>query len=109
MMAAAGYDPADMVAFFDILANEQDRNPSKVEQFFSSHPAPANRAARINEEIALLTVKPIRPVGGFAEVKSELTRMRPAASMQQIAQGQSAPAPAPRSGRCRPLGARNQS
>jgi Zn-dependent protease with chaperone function len=98
MMAEAGYDPADMVDFFEILASEQKRNPSKVEQFFSSHPAPANRAARINDEIELLDVKPIRPIGGFAQVKSELGRMRPAASMQQIAQGQSAPAPAPRSG-----------
>jgi len=98
MMAEAGYDPADMVDFFEILANEQDRNPGKVAQFFSSHPAPTNRAARINEEIELLAVSPIRPVGGFTQVKSELGRMRPAASMQQIAQGQSAPAPAPRSG-----------
>jgi Zn-dependent protease with chaperone function len=98
MMAAAGYDPVDMVNFFDILANEQNRNPGKVEQFFSSHPAPANRAARINEEIALLTVNPSRPVGGFAQVQSELTRMRPAASMQQIAVAGSAPAPAPQSG-----------
>lgn len=98
MMAAAGYDPVDMVNFFNILANEQNRNPGKVEQFFSSHPAPANRAARINQEIALLAVKPAKPVGGFAQVKSELTSMRPAASMQQIAQGQSAPGPAERSG-----------
>ena len=98
MMAESGYDPADMVDFFEILADEQDRNPGKVAQFFSSHPAPANRAANINEEIELLDVNPIRPIGGFAQVKSELGRMRPAASMQQIAQGQSAPAPAPRSG-----------
>ncbi|RPI39184.1 MAG: hypothetical protein EHM59_22385, partial [Betaproteobacteria bacterium] len=98
MMAKAGYDPADMVDFFEILANEQNRNPSKVEQFFSSHPAPANRAARINEEIELVAVDPIRPIGGFAQVKAELGRMRPAASMQQIAQGQSAPTPAPRGG-----------
>jgi len=97
MMAAAGYDPADMADFFDILAAEQDRNPGKVEQFFSSHPAPANRAARIQEEIRLLAVNPTRPVGGFAQVKSELTRMRPAASMQQIAEGRT-PSPAPRSG-----------
>ena len=91
MMAKAGYDPADMVAFFDILARTQARDPGKVEQFFSSHPAPANRAARIDQEIALLQVKPIRPVGGFAQVKSELARMSPAASMQQVAQGQAAP------------------
>lgn len=103
MLAAAGYDPQDMVAFFEILANEQNRNPGKVEQFFSSHPAPANRAARIDEEIRLLTVEPKGPVGGFAQVKSELTRMRPAASMQQIAAGESAPAPAPRSGRDRSI------
>jgi len=98
MMAAAGYDPADMVDFFQILAAEQSRNPSKVQQFFSSHPAPADRAARIEEERALLTVQPLRAVGGFAQVKSDLGRMRPAASMQQIAQGQAASVPAPRSG-----------
>jgi beta-barrel assembly-enhancing protease len=97
MMAAAGYDPADMVDFFEILASEQKRNPSKVEQFFSSHPVPANRAARISDEIELLAVNPIRPIGGFAQVKAELGRMRPAASMQQIAQGQS-PTPTARGG-----------
>ncbi len=91
MMAKAGYDPADMVAFFDILARTQTRDPSKVEQFFSSHPAPADRAARINQEITMLKVQPIRPVGGFAQVKSELVRMSPAASMQQLAQGQTTP------------------
>jgi beta-barrel assembly-enhancing protease len=98
MMAEAGYDPADMVALFDILADMQGRDPGKVEQFFSSHPAPANRSARINEEITLLAVNPIRPIGGFAAVKSELSRMRPAPSMQQIAQGEGAPSTSPRSG-----------
>jgi Zn-dependent protease with chaperone function len=94
MLAAAGYDPRDMANFFAVLAREQNRNPGKVEQFFSSHPAPANRAARIDDEIRLLAVKPIRPVGGFAPTQAKLTRMRPAASLQQIAAGQSRPAPA---------------
>ncbi len=85
MMAAAGYDPADMVDFFAILAKEQGRNPGKVAQFFSSHPAPANRAARINGEIDQLRINVTRPIGGFAQVKAKLGRMRPAASMQQIA------------------------
>ena len=91
MMAAAGYDPADMVDFFVVLAQTQDREPGKVAQFFSSHPAPSNRSARINEEIALLRVNETQPVGGFAGVQSELSGMRPAPSMQQIADGQSAP------------------
>lgn len=90
MMAAAGYDPADMADFFAILAQTQDREPGKVAQFFSSHPAPSNRSARINEEIALVRVNETRPVGGFAEVQSELSGMRLAPSMQQIADGQNA-------------------
>jgi hypothetical protein len=96
MMAEAGYDPADMVDFFGILAEAQDHDPGKVEQFFSSHPAPTDRSARIDDEIALLTVKTIRPVGGFTKVHSELSRMRPAASMQQLAEGQTQPSRAPR-------------
>jgi predicted Zn-dependent protease len=97
MMAAAGYDPEDMADFFDILAATQDREPGKVAQFFSSHPAPSNRSARIDEEIALLRVNETRTVGGFDRARSELSGMRPALSMQQIADGQSSPADAPRS------------
>ncbi len=99
MLAAAGYDPADMVDFFAILARTEDREPGKVAQFFSSHPAPANRSARINEEIEQLRVNETAPVGGFAAVQSELAGMRPARSMQQIAEGQSAPSSAPRPAR----------
>jgi Zn-dependent protease with chaperone function len=99
MMAAAGYDPEDMADIFDILATTQDREPGKVAQFFSSHPAPSNRSARIDEEIALLRVNETRPVGKFAEVRSELARMRPAPSMQQIAAGQNAPSREPRTAR----------
>jgi Zn-dependent protease with chaperone function len=99
MMAAAGYEPEDMADFFDILAKTEDREPGKVAQFFSSHPAPSNRSARIDEEIAMLRVNETRPVGEFAEVQSELSRMRPAPSMQQIADGQNAPSRAPRPAR----------
>jgi beta-barrel assembly-enhancing protease len=99
MLAAAGYDPADMADFFDILAQTQDRDPGKVEQFFSSHPAPANRTARINEEIAMLHVNETRPVGGFAQAQSALARMRPAQSMQQIAAREPAASGSPRPAR----------
>jgi len=88
MLAKAGYDPVDMVDFFEILADKKARDPSKVEQFFSSHPLPANRAARINREMTMLTIRPTQTVGGFTQAKSELLAMRPAASMRQIAQGQ---------------------
>ena len=99
MLAEAGYDPADMVSFFEMLADERARNPGKVEQFFSSHPPLEDRTARINKEMRILTVSSIRPVGGFKQVQSELLGMRPAASMQQIVQGQGPTSPRePRSG-----------
>jgi len=88
MMAKAGYDPKDMVDFFEILRSQASRDPSKVEQFFSDHPAPKDRAARIRKEMKMLTIRPTQPVGGFQQARAELLGMPKAPSMQQIAQGQ---------------------
>jgi len=83
-LARAGYDPQDMVDFFETLRSLQSRNPSKVEQFFSSHPAPANRAARIRSEMKMLTIRPTAAVGGFSQARSTLAAMPAARSMQQL-------------------------
>jgi len=88
MLAKAGYDPMDMADFFEILRDKMDHDPGKVEQFFSDHPALENRTARVREETKLLKVSLTQPVGGIQQVKSELQRMSPATSMQQIVQGQ---------------------
>ena len=94
-LARAGYDPQDMVDFFETLRSMQSRNPSKVEQFFSSHPAPANRAARIRNEMKMLTIRPTSPVGGFQQARAELASMPAARSMQQlVAQGPTSEPPA---------------
>jgi Zn-dependent protease with chaperone function len=47
IMARAGYDPAAMATMFALLRSEQGRDPSKLEEFFSSHPSPADRESRI--------------------------------------------------------------
>jgi Zn-dependent protease with chaperone function len=86
MLAKSGYDPMDMVAFFQVLEGKKKREPSKVEQFFSSHPTPGDRAARVKEETRMLKIQVTQPVGGFPQVKSRLRSMAPARSMQQIAQ-----------------------
>ena len=85
-MARAGYDPKDMVDFFEMLRSKQARDPGKVAQFFSSHPAPKNRATRIRNETRLLTVATTQPVGGLRKAQSALKGMPPAQSSQQIAQ-----------------------
>jgi Zn-dependent protease with chaperone function len=85
-MARAGYDPKDMVDFFEMLRTTQARDPGKVEQFFSSHPAPKDRASRIRNETRSLTVRTTQPVGGLQKAQSTLKGMAPAQSSQQIAQ-----------------------
>jgi hypothetical protein len=85
MLAKAGYDPMDMVRFFKKLEDKRHREPSKVEQFFSDHPEPGDRAARVKEETKLLKVRPTEPVGDFQEVQASLKSMPPARTTQQIA------------------------
>jgi Zn-dependent protease with chaperone function len=85
-MARAGYDPKDMVDFFEMLRTTQARDPGKVEQFFSSHPAPKDRATRIRNEMRSLTIRTTQPVGDLRKAQSALRGMSPAQTSQQIAQ-----------------------
>jgi len=90
ILAKAGYDPMDMARFFEKLRKEGGSDPGKMEQFFSSHPAPADRAARVKKEISLLrSTQRSQPVGGFEQVKAALHRLPSAPSGQQLAQRQS--------------------
>lgn len=90
ILAKAGYDPMDMARFFEKLRKESGSDPGKMEQFFSSHPAPADRAARVKKEVGLLrSTQRSQPVGGFEQVKATLHTLPPAPSGQQLAQRQS--------------------
>jgi predicted Zn-dependent protease len=53
----AGYDPGGMAEFFRKLASLRSRQPSKVEQFFSSHPLTSERIASVEAEISRLPRK----------------------------------------------------
>ena len=75
MMAEAGYNPVEMANFFDLLQQQQRRNPSSVEQFFSSHPAPANRSAHIRGEAQQLGGRGGRQVGSLPSVQNRLRSM----------------------------------
>jgi len=75
MMAGAGYDPMAMASFFDLLAEQQRRNPGGVAQFFSSHPSAQNRSASIRAEAARLGRGRTTQVGGLQSVQARLDRM----------------------------------
>jgi hypothetical protein len=89
MMARAGYDPLEMATFFDLLRQQARHDPGRLEQFFSSHPAPADRAARIRHEAEMLGSSQRRTasVGGLEEIQSLLRGRGPAPSMGRLARG----------------------
>jgi beta-barrel assembly-enhancing protease len=75
MMAEAGYNAVEMANFFDLLQQQQRRNPSSVEQFFSSHPAPANRSQHIRTEARSLGGGSGQRVGSLPSVQNRLRGM----------------------------------
>jgi beta-barrel assembly-enhancing protease len=88
IMARAGYDPLAMASMFSLLKAQQGREPGKLAQFFSDHPSPVNREARVREEARLLGARrTTAPVGAIENVQADLRRMPRAASMAQIARG----------------------
>jgi Zn-dependent protease with chaperone function len=85
IMARAGYNPAAMADFFAKMRATQGRDPSKVEAFFSSHPASADREARIRTLAASLQPARATPVNGLASVQQSLGRLPAPGSAQQVA------------------------
>jgi len=83
ILARAGYNPADMVAFFRTLEKTDKR---KTTNFMASHPAPAQRIQRIEKEAALLRVgdNPTQSTASLDRVKSTLRGMPPARTTEQI-------------------------
>jgi beta-barrel assembly-enhancing protease len=87
IMARAGYDPNAMADFFALLREKGDQG--KVATFFSDHPAPADREAKIRQLAATLP-HPAKKIGGLKTIQAELTAMAPAPS-SQLAQAQRSP------------------
>lgn len=84
LMVRAGYDPNEMVRMFELLERQRKREPSKFEQWFSSHPIPEKRSERIRQEIALLKPRGelIQSTEAFDSIRARLRGM-PAAPKGQ--------------------------
>lgn len=85
ILAASGYQPADMVSFFDQLAKV---DKSKKTTWLSHHPAPPDRQARITKEAQMLRVNgsATQNTQQLAQIKQELRAHGSARSMGEIAQ-----------------------
>jgi predicted Zn-dependent protease len=80
IMRRAGWDARGMTELFEILRREQGRDPAALETFLSTHPAPQDRIAALQDEVA-------RSRGGtrdsrqFQTVKARLLRLTPPQQM----------------------------
>lgn len=81
IMRAGGWDPREMIAFMEILRQQQGRDPSSVEVFLSSHPGPAERSELLRSELKG-TSGGRRNSDRFQQVRTRLTRLKPAPSMR---------------------------
>ena len=80
ILRRAGWDGRGMVELFELLRRESARNPGSVEVFFSSHPSPQDRIARLQADVKR------RPGGTrdsrqFQQIKARLLRMPAPRSM----------------------------
>ena len=89
IMARAGYNPIEMATFFGYLAQQAGGDPSKFATFMSSHPAPANREARVRQEAGLLApVHLLASTGNLRTIQNQLGRLPAAPTTAQLAQYQ---------------------
>lgn len=83
IMARAGYDPRDLAKMFQTIESQGGGSSGG---FLSSHPSPANRHARINQEAQYLRVEnPIRDTRDFERIQARLRGMGNAPTMAEIA------------------------
>ena len=80
IMRRAGWDAREMIAFMELLRQQQGRDPGSVETFLSSHPAPGDRAALLRSSLKR-TSGGRRDSSEFQQIRSRLGRLPPARSM----------------------------
>ena len=73
-MRRAGYDPRGMVEFLRILRARQGRDGGSAANFFASHPAPAERIQRLEQQANRLAGGR-RTSSSFQQVQARLDRM----------------------------------
>jgi beta-barrel assembly-enhancing protease len=94
ILARSGYDPADMISFFQTLEKADKR---RTINFLTDHPAPERRIQRIEQEARLLHTTPqAADPQQLQQVKTALGTMPAARPMDQLAQIKEPPASAQR-------------
>ena len=81
-MARAGWDPHGMIELMQTIREQQRRDPSSVEVFFSNHPSPADRIAELNRVVSKQRAG-TRDTSAFQSIRVRLKKLPPARSMSR--------------------------
>jgi len=82
IMARAGWDAHGMIDLMQTIREQQRRDPSSVEVFFSNHPAPADRIAELNRVVSKRRTG-TRDSTAFQSIRAKLKKLPPARSMSR--------------------------
>jgi predicted Zn-dependent protease len=80
IMARAGWDPHGMIELMQTIREQERRDPSSVEVFFSNHPSPKDRVAVLSRVVPK-TRSGKRDSAEFQSLRARLKRLPPARSM----------------------------
>jgi predicted Zn-dependent protease len=78
LLVRSGISPQGLPSFFNVLLAEQQRQPSAVEQWFSTHPTTTDRVDATKSMIARVPSSQLRNLrtneSGYTSMKSRLSR-----------------------------------
>lgn len=77
ILRRAGWDAGGMLEFMRNLKARAGRDPSSVETFLSTHPAPAERVERLRSRLRRVPRGGRRDSAAFQSIRRTLARMRP--------------------------------
>jgi predicted Zn-dependent protease len=80
ILARAGWDPLGMIEVMQRIRELERRDPTTAEVFFSNHPSPQDRIARLQRSVPR-THKGLRDSARFQSVRARLAKLPPPRSM----------------------------
>jgi predicted Zn-dependent protease len=80
IMARAGWDPRGMIELMQTIREQEQRDPSSVEMFFSNHPSPQDRVALLRQVVPK-TRAGKRDSGEFQAIRARLKTLPAARAM----------------------------
>ncbi|PYR26592.1 MAG: hypothetical protein DMF98_08480 [Acidobacteria bacterium] len=80
ILGRAGWDPHGTIEVMQIIREQERRDPTSVDVFFSNHPAPQERIARLSQTLPRIR-KGRRNSIEFQSIRARLGTLPPASSM----------------------------